>query len=252
MKIRLNECAISNKKKNIYELEPIFDDFIKILITYKNTVNKELSVYCDKEFKLFQVEIADDKNLFDFFKECEKSPLGKEKVRYIKSFFANKINTEKLPIDTNQVIVEKEYSSTSSIYKICYEEKAILLSWITSDVFGKSSLKCQVDKEDVEILNISKVDHLSEHWEITDYLIYELNGKHKPQKTVGGFVSAMDLKDDEAQKVLNTTVVSKEGLKRRYGLYKGTFYEFRQHEKNKFHGFCNDGIPKDKKKELLK
>lgn len=88
------------------------------------------------------------------------------------------------------------------------------------------------------VWNVAHPDHV-----IAQRRWYEAHRKHPPDPTLQGYVSAMDLSDEEAQQVLDRAVEIK-GERRLFARYRGFIYIFSFHDhrgnKRMYHGYRVD------------
>lgn len=108
------------------------------------------------------------------------------------------------------------------------------------DEYDTMAIKVQhaCSQEQRLVWNVSHPDHI-----IAQRRWYEANPKHPPESTMQGYVSAMNLKDEEAQQVLDRAVEIP-GESRLFARYKGFIYAFHFHEqqgnKRIYHGYRVD------------
>lgn len=205
----------------------------------------------DPSFKLYSAEkisgseIAPDYFFGQLFSENEDILPRKYKTA-IKTFLINfnKINEEKGTFKID------EYVSKQCGY--AYVNKRPVFSIVTNPIFEHDSLAGIYESLDgkantANLSNISRKEQIEKDYAIIENRIYEANPKHKINY---GWGSLMDLDEKTAQLVLNCAVkVDKEG-RHLAAKYKETYYSFRSHLKNCYHGYQDNSLPEYIKKQL--
>lgn len=135
---------------------------------------------------------------------------------------------------------------------LAYRINGVVFSLGTKDSFLKPKISGEYTtdgktSEIAEIDNISKKNHVDVHWLKLGKRIYEANPKHKANY---GWGSLMDLTDDEAQYVLDRATVAENEEKHLIAKYQNTYYSFRCHWKNFYHGYQDNSMPEDMKRRL--
>ena len=133
-----------------------------------------------------------------------------------------------------------------------FEEGKLLFSLRTREEFSKEVIKGKYTNDNMnyseaKIDNIAEEDHLDIHWKKLGKRIYNPSPKHKVDY---GWGSDMDLNDQEAQIVLDKAVVAENSEKHLIAKYKGTYYSFRCHWKNEYHGYQDNSMPEHLKRKL--
>lgn len=205
----------------------------------------------DPSFKLYSTEkvtgseLAPEYYFGQMFSEKEEV-LPRTYKSAIRTFLVNfnKIGEEKGIFELG------EHNSVQCGY--AYFRNKAVFSIATNSIFAEPTLEgiyknTEGEKNKAILSNISKKDHLKENAVIIENRIYEANPKHKINY---GWGSLMDLDEERAQLVLNRAIkVDKEG-KHLAAKYSGTYYSFRCHLKNCYHGYQDNNLPEYIKKQL--
>lgn len=123
-------------------------------------------------------------------------------------------------------------------------EGGILISLASSIIFETEKIKGVHESTEIEIDNLSQMEHIKSHSDKLGIRYFEPNKKHGSKEYIrsgGVTVSEMDLPDDVAQAVLDHAIEINGHL---YGYYNEKFYEFKRTEKNIYHGYRNKGLSK--------
>ena len=126
---------------------------------------------------------------------------------------------------------------------ICaWARDGIVISLETDIAFGQPTLEGEIELQKASIKNISHKTHVEFYEEQLGIRRYEANPKHGKQpymNAAGHYVDAMDLDNDEAQKLLERAVEIDGNL---YAKRKGQYYCFQRHHKNYYHGYQNNEL----------
>ena len=120
-----------------------------------------------------------------------------------------------------------------------FQNDEVMLSLCSYEIYNHDYVQCSTECEDKEISikNVSLKEHVFANADYIPIRIYERNPKHAKDEYIrsrGEEVSAMDLPDDIAQRVLNKAHVINNKL---YGIYNDNFYEFKRTHKHIYHGY---------------
>ena len=99
-----------------------------------------------------------------------------------------------------------------------------------------------IGTEEVSIKNISRKEHIQLYRSMPGIRCYEPNKKHRRKPYIdaaGRYVDAMDLNDEEAQKLLNHAIEINGNL---YGKKNGQYYCFQRHHDNCYHGYQSNEL----------
>ncbi len=128
----------------------------------------------------------------------------------------------------------------------------ILVSLLSNPLFSHPILKGNVDEKEVELRNLSKDEHIDYYRNELGLRRYIANDKkHKFDREnpygKGKIGSRMDLRDEEAQELLNKAVYIKGRL---YAKKDGCYYAFQNERDIDYHGYCADNLGEDIKYQL--
>ncbi|RKI89779.1 hypothetical protein D7V94_16475 [Parablautia intestinalis] len=242
MEIIFNDIATHYQFKDKYDaIEKMKIGIEALLYLRKRDASFKI---CSGE-KLTGLEIAPGYYFPQIFNESNHV-LNPNYKTAIKIFFVNfnSINCEK-----EKFIFEGIESGQCGL---AYKINGTVFSLETNDSFTKQKIsgkytpdgkKC----ETVEIDNISEKKHVDIHWIKLGTKIYEANPKHKANF---GWGSPMDLNDNEAQYVLDRSVIAGDEDKHLIAMYQNIYYSFRCHWKNYYHGYQDNSMPENMKRRL--
>lgn len=123
----------------------------------------------------------------------------------------------------------------SSSYICAWAKDGFLISLETDWIFKQPIIEGELGTEKVPIKNLSGQEHIQLYEELLGIRHFEPNKKHRKESYIdaaGRYVSAMDLNDEEAQKLLNGAVEIDGKL---YGKQNGRYYCFQKHHDNYYH-----------------
>lgn len=137
-----------------------------------------------------------------------------------------------------------------------FHRKNFLISIVSDERFESETVTGILNKNGkCEIRNISDENHKYLYWDDLGFREYELNKKHGNRvyyRSGGSKVGVAPETDESGQKLLNEAVeighklfaVDRENGDR--------IFEFRHSYANKFHGFCQEELPPDLRKRILR
>lgn len=176
-------------------------------------------------------EIAPDYPLINLVREFQT----RDEKRYLMHLLANLNTPESLP--------EIPFCLEGKCSHICaWAREQFVISLVSDTVYELPVLDGKVGAETVTIKNLSKQEHIQQYEEILGIRHYERNKKHRKEPytdVAGRYVDAMDLDDQEAQKLLDQAVEIEGNL---YGKRKGQYYCFQKHHRNCYHGYQNNEL----------
>jgi hypothetical protein len=235
MRAFLNERSIPEKIINPDEVYVVLSKLIQVAAIARKICNNQ-SIQRSRELKNKEVLIG--KTIVEYIVDLGRDPdPNKRKVKslflelFAKAPFLTGFHTD----DDHTIKDSNGYCLKNSCFddaSACRTGAAVISAEITgaktdpfiyinSSIFGRR-----------KILNINDVAQLNDMlW------IYQSNGKHDIPKDFlveGELHSAMQLSDDEAQKVLSNGVMIGKSIFNKVG---DQWYKFHRHEKNIYHGF---------------
>lgn len=242
MDIIFNDIAMKYQFKDKYEAMEKIKTGVEAIIYFRR---QDTSFKISSQEKITGLEIAPGYYFSQLFSE-KNEILSQNYKTAIKTFFAN-FNI--LACENDKFIFDGIESVQCGL---AYRENGLLFSLGTRSPFfeqkisGEYTLDGQ-DIKSVEIGNIAKKEHVDIHWLKLRKRIYEANPKHKANY---GWGSLMDLKDDEAQFVLDRAIKAENDERHLIARYKNIYYSFRCHWKNYYHGYQDHSMPEDMKRKL--
>lgn len=145
-----------------------------------------------------------------------------------------------IPIDSSAEIAP-EYRLIQLVNDFrTIDEKRYLIHLLTN--LNKPDTLPKEPSKSVELKNIVNEDHIKSYKHLLGIRIYEPNKKHRKEAYVdaaGRYVDAMDLNEEEAQKLLNKAIEINGNL---YGKRHGQYYCFQKHHDNYYHGYQNNEL----------
>ncbi len=180
-------------------------------------------------------------------------------IQLLQNFQTREERTFLLGLLTNQGTYRSEQGNYCRIgekesYVCAYAIDNILISLLSNSLFEMPVVKCIIAGETARLRNLSKLDHI-------DYYRKELgvrkyianNKKHKFDKEnpygKGRVGSRMDLRDEDAQILLNKAIEIKGRLYAKKG---GYYYAFQNEGDIDYHGYRVDDVGDDIKSQLDK
>lgn len=180
-------------------------------------------------------------------------------IQLVQSFQTREERTFLLGLLTNQGTYCSEKGSSCRIAdkesSICiYAIDNILISLLSHTLFEAPVIKGIVDGGEIDIRNISKDEHISYYQRelgIRRYVANDIKHKFDRENPYGkGKVgSRMDLRDKEAQELLNKAIDVKGRL---YAKKNGHYYAFQNEGNIDYHGYRADNLGDDIKRQLDK
>lgn len=242
MDIIFNDIAVQYPFRDKYDAIEKIKEGIKIVASLRR---QDTSFKISSQEKITGTEIAPGYFFGQLFSEKD-SLLSHDHKTAIKTYF---LNFNMRTFKGGKFLKDQKESSQCGY---AYEENKILFSFQTKKEFSESVVRGRYtcdDKNyvDVQIDNIAKEEHLNIHWDKLESRIYNPSPKHKVDY---GWGSDMDLDDDEAQFVLSKAVAAENNGKHLIAKYKGTYYSFRCHWKNEYHGYQDNTMPEHMKRKL--
>lgn len=232
MRFLINECSFIGQAKYDEDADNLMNVLLEIIKELEPIRGKEpiLTHSC-----FFGCNISATISVRDWLHKKAKSFIGEEqensRLLFIKLMnngpFIDKILDEK--IEYYQCKFNNQDVLGSSLAGAAYL-KGTLISlqnapdFLVNSIHVKFSIDSDVSK-DVAIPNLTNVTQAKNLRPL-----YIPSPKHAP----GGWGTLMDLKDEEAQKVLDEGIVSGRQI---YGYFKGKFYEFQSDNVEGFHGY---------------
>lgn len=161
--------------------------------------------------------------------------LPKDEKRYLIHLLTNLNKPDTLPKEPFVFGIRTSY--------ICAWAKDQMIISLESNLsYSDSKLKGIQNSKSVELKNIVNEDHIKSYKHLLGIRIYEPNKKHRKEAYVdaaGRYVDAMDLNEEEAQKLLNKAIEINGNL---YGKRHGQYYCFQKHHDNYYHGYQNNEL----------
>lgn len=242
MEIIFNDIAMR------YQFEDKYDAIEKIKLGIETLLylrKQDTTFKLSSQEKITGLEIAPGYYFAQIFSE-NAYILNQNYKTAIKTFL---VNFNNLTCGKDKFIFENKESIQCGL---AHRRNGLIFSLGTKDLFlnQKISGDYSVDgitKECVEIDNIAKKEHADIHWYKLGKRIYEANPKHKVNY---GWGSVMDLGDEEAQFVLDRAIFAGDDEKHLIAQYQDTYYSFRCHWKNYYHGYQDNSMPEDMKRRL--
>lgn len=157
------------------------------------------------------------------------------------------LNSRKYMIEGKEEVCIDNKTSEAGTFAF---DDGILISLYSDLIFENSKIEGELKGDIVQIDNISKLEHIEEHSMKLGIRYYEHNSKHgkKPYIRSGGVIaSEMDLHPELAQEVLDKAIQIDGHL---YGCHEKNYYEFRNTEKNTYHGYKNMELPKEIRRKI--
>lgn len=132
-----------------------------------------------------------------------------------------------------------------------FENDGVTLSLLSEADFGEEVIEYTKEGKNVIVRNAFCEKDIIKHAEYITVRIFEPNPKHGGKEYIrsnGELVSAMDLDNDLAQRVLNKAVCVNGEV---FGVHDGEIYEFRRTLNHIFHGFKRRNIDDYEKNIIL-
>lgn len=242
MEIVFNDISLSCQFKNKYDAIEKLKNAIEILLCLRK---QDSSFRLSSQKKVTGLEISSGYYFGQLFSESNDILTQNHKTA-LKTFFTN-FNV--LPHNVGKFMYEEDESEQCGY---AYERNGLLFSVGTREEFlaerieGRYSCEGLCDIR-VSIDNIAQEEHLIVHSRKLGRRLYEANPKHKVNY---GWGSVMDLRDDEAQRVLDKAVIAENDEKHLIAKYKGSYYSFRCHWGNCYHGYRDNAMPENLKRRL--
>lgn len=216
----------SNKEEAVQKVRQWMEVCKKLELQETTAIEKICSEMIDTS-----AEIAPDYPLITLVKEFKT----RDEQRYLYHLFANLEKPENIVCDPFCLKGQCSY--------ICsWARKTVVVSLESDIMFDQPILNGQIGQREVAIKNISKQEHIREYEEFLGIRHYEANKKHRKQPYIdaaGRYVDAMDLDEEEAQKLLDHAVEIEGNI---YGKRKGQYYCFQRHHDNCYHGYQNNDL----------
>lgn len=131
-----------------------------------------------------------------------------------------------------------------------FAKDGAVISLNSQSLFSGSTLDGKLGGMPCEIRNIAQSLHITLYNAVLGRRIYERNPKHpnkNPYTRGNMIVSPMDLSNEEAQEALDRAVEVNGQLFSKKG---DSYYTFRRHQGDLFHGYRNDQLTTDLKKRI--
>lgn len=134
-------------------------------------------------------------------------------------------------------------------YMCAYAKDGAVISLNSDQLFSETSISGEMDGILCEIRNIAQSSHIGHHSAALGRRIYQPNPKHhsKAYMRADMLVSPMDLSLEDAQKALDEAIEIEGRLFSKVG---NSYYEFRVHQDNCYHGYRNDHVEHDILKKI--
>ena len=242
MDIVFNDISVQYPFRDKYDAVEKIKESIKILASLRK---QDSSFKLSSQEKITGTEIAPGYYFEQLFSEKE-GLLSHNYKTAIKTYF---LNFNMRTFKNGKFVIDQKESVQCGY---AFEEGKLLFSLRTREEFSKKVIKGKYTNDNMnyseaKIDNIAEEDHLDIHWKKLGKRIYNPSPKHKVDY---GWGSDMDLNDQEAQIVLDKAVVAENSEKHLIAKYKGTYYSFRCHWKNEYHGYQDNSMPEHLKRKL--
>lgn len=241
MEIIFNDIAMNYQFRDRYDaVEKIKTGVEALLYLRKQDASFKI---CSQE-KITGLEIAPGYYFPQIFNE-NNNILNQNYKTAIRTFF---VNFNSLTCGKDKFIFQGKESVQCGL---ACRLNGLIFSLGTRDSFIQQKISgvytLDEKEQSVDIDNIAKKEHVDIHWLKLKKRIYESNPKHKSNYRWG---SLMDLKDDEAQFVLDRAIMAEKDERHLIAKYQNTYYSFRCHWKNYYHGYQDNTMPEGMKRRL--
>ena len=190
-----------------------------------------------------QIEIAPDYKLIQLIQEFE----DREERRFLLSILTNQ--------GTYKTEAGKECIIDGKASLMCSHGIGnFLISLLSSTIFAKEKVEGTIEDNKVELRNLAKNEHIDFYRRELGIRRYVANDKkHKFDREnnygKGKVGSRMDLRDEEAQDLLNRAIYIKGRL---YAKKSGSYYAFQNEQDVIYHGYRADDLGDNVKGQLDK
>lgn len=143
-----------------------------------------------------------------------------------------------------------EFSSRQCGY--AYANRKAVFSFRMNDLFANEYIEgvyenAGKERTKARLVNIYNKETMEKSYSVVGSRIYEANPKHKINY---GWGSKMDLDEKEAQLLLNCAIEVDGNDKHLAAKCGNTYYSFRCHLKNLYHGYQDNNLPENVKTQL--
>lgn len=129
------------------------------------------------------------------------------------------------------------------------------LSIVSNEIFAEKVIKGTLnDRQNCEIRNIAKEDHILFYWEELGFRLYEINPKHGTREYMrpGGKMVGIAPESDELGQYLLNKAIKYKGKLFSVDTEKGNrIFEFYHSYANKYHAFQQNHLTKDDRKRII-
>ena len=237
MEIILNDLPFEYKLENEYAIVALAESLVSLLIELKK--KKMKVVY--KEDNIRGVELYPGYYMPKLFSSKQ---IRRDASRVLVSVFGRMKK-----IDVSEMNSFDFHGNHSKICSYAVANNLLVISFRTNYIFNDTILSGRYfeNGEEVEVKNLSELQHAIEYWRELKIRKYDASPKHKINF---GWGSEMDLCDDLAQSVLDDAEIYDKDDKRLVNYHEGNYYVFMRHIANCYHGFKNNAIPENIKSKL--
>lgn len=242
MKVTVNDLAFEFP---VYEKKKTMKVVKKFITICRNLE----SIRCHNVERLVRLGINMEKELYPngTLHQIVHEIQDRNERTYFLGLLVNR-DTKEIPIESSFVYKDLESFACAAAKDDC------LVSIETNEDFKQTRICGIIDGKKISIRNISCEDHLYCYRDIIGMRIYKANDeKHKKDRDnaygKGRIGSPMDLRDDEAQELLDRAIWIKQRLYARKGKHN---YAFQNERDCIYHCYIADDLGDDILKELYK